>query len=327
MNNSNATNSEKLNAIYKLVLKLNDDVAVLTKSHNKLASEFSAYTKRESDIQEDSSTLFILRELSRYLKQYTCYKSSLKNIYMPNTNDDFTDFDGCIILSKYNFEQDPNNLFNVNTRKQNRTEAKQKLNLTNYPNKENNIAIVVECKHGLTKMDINTKLVQLYTFMHTVENYKNEKIKTQGTNFKKMVEEHDLKNFPNSLYLVFSANDISPLCETYINSINNGLTMKIYDDVVLPEIRRLCKEIILKDKNIPNSFKGKLDNKNNTSNDIYDILETKPQLQEQVFKTILPYKAMVPILNMFINKVGIHRFNEIRIPTIYTTNIVQGLNK
>jgi hypothetical protein len=317
-------NNTKYDAIYNLLLELKNDVITLNTKHDKLSAEFGAYTKRQSDIQEDSATIFLMKQFSTYLKQFIIYKSSLDKIYMPDNDEEFTDFDGCIILSRYNVKIDPHNLFNKNTRKNNLLSAQQKIQVPNDLKKENEIAVVVECKHGLTKSDIHIKLIQMYKFKNTVLAYKNGIITKQSNKFKKMANDNNLASFPDILYIVFSANDLSPLCETYINSINNGLDMKTYDDAVMPEITKLYSSF-LKNPNIPNTLKKQLQNAK-SSNDIYDMLTNYSKIKGHIFNTILPYKLIKPILDTFTQKIGIHRFNEINIPNLFTSTNFQAFN-
>jgi hypothetical protein len=208
------------------------------KIDEKLVS-INNYIKNTSDAYEEKSLIILFKYLQ--YKIYTTVgniqinKILLKKIYF-TTNKDLTDLDGCLLVDK-NFtkpyEKDLKRILNSYNIKpiQGEPNLRKKLE-NNLKITDDNILYVVESKNHIIKTDVDKKIKQMIDFQKIIKDLKENKITLSEGNFKNMVTNYNISNYPLNIYLYLATDNISPLCRIYIEHIYKGtITEEIYKEL------------------------------------------------------------------------------------------------
>lgn len=248
---------DELKSINTRLTKLEDNVSKIDERVSKLdeyVSIFSnrvyGYIKKESDIQEKQTTEIIRRTLTqKYHPKYISI-NQLRDFYVHDSNNRFTDLDGCIIKRI-------TDTWNTNTNSTKRAAAHSRV-------------YIIEAKHGLTKRMVDEKLMQFCKMLETFEYihiHKSEITDTKTSQFDNMVISYDLFNFPENILFIFASDDITDDVYNYIVSINEGALLKDkYDEYIVKSFKEddIIREI-LNNSIIPIMIKNKLKFASSTS--------------------------------------------------------------
>jgi hypothetical protein len=107
--------------------------------------------------------------------------------------------------------------------------------LLNYIDPKNaKVCIFIEAKRSLNKIKLDDKLKQILRFKNVLS-YINDTSKDQ-TKLPKQLSESivrdSLKTFPETIYILFGAEDMPLELKQFILSINNGITKEIYEHFI-----------------------------------------------------------------------------------------------
>lgn len=286
-----------------LVNKIDNLDAKLTDVSNKvdtLESQFKGYVKHEADIQESTVTEYMRQTLLNYFKTSKVQKHSLQYFFLPSSDDQFTDIDGCLIQT-----MDGHTYTNIN--------GKLRSNEINH-------AIIIEAKHSLTKSLVNYKIQQFCTIKQTIEDIKTNKIpeEIQSRSFKSMIAMRSLKYFPDTMYFFFATDDLSAEVKEYIYKISTmTLTKEEYDSVIFEDTKDQYNKILLfLNKDVKDNL-FKLDKTVDNYFKFFRELDTSlyPKYQQKMISTLV--KALIPFditqvcFKQVKNTLGVVQFGKI----------------
>ena len=117
--------------------------------------------------------------------------------------------------------------------------------------------VIVESKLTLDKTQIDRKIQKITEIKNTINNAKyknyanssNEKTSFNSFNdkFKKYVDDYEINNYPDEIYIIFCAENISNELKDYIKLIKDNITLQTYNSILMKilESDRTYKEFDL----------------------------------------------------------------------------------
>lgn len=206
------------------------------------------YIHNESKIQEKTTTYQIRDILNkRYGHATHTSVGTLRDVYLPDSNQTFTDIDGCLLTQS---RVGPVIIKNNNGRNINVTSNDER-------------TYFIEAKHGLTKSIIDGKLLQFCKLLDLFQKLHNGTLRapsTPVTRFDEMVHNHGLVSYPKRIIFIFASDSIDAEHEAYIHSINAGtLTEELYNSVLVSLFKNhKTYDEILEDRDIGRLIKAEL---------------------------------------------------------------------
>ncbi len=216
------TIDEKLDLIIDKIVIIDEKLTKVSDKLDTLENQFKSYVKRESDIQEATVTEYVYQTLKRNFKFSTITKHSLHYFFLPNSPDQFTDIDGCLIYTPHT----PYVNGNISTESH---------------------AILIEAKHALTKALVNYKIFQFCKIKSVLQDIKKNTVseKDPSPAFQNMVLTHNLQSFPDNINFFFASDDLSYEVKEYIYKISTlTLTEEEYDAIVFDSTKRDYNRIL-----------------------------------------------------------------------------------
>ena len=196
-----------------------------------LEKSFQAYVKNESDIQEKNATHNIRHILEQQYHLSNVSIVPIANFYTPESNDIFTDIDGCIMVTS----SSPIHVKNI--------KGNPKILIVNQ-------VYIIETKHGLTKSIIDKKLKQFCKIYELLGKIRTNKVPIRDppvSNFDNMVLSCNLKSFPEEIFFVFGSDDINEDEYIFLSKISDGtLDEPWYNEYVLRTFKshKIYKDIV-----------------------------------------------------------------------------------
>lgn len=270
---------------------------------------FSKYVNNQSWIQESSDLECMYSKFIKWLPTVECTKANIREVYLP-TGNILTDIDGCIILNTEmkKPEHNPNM----------RNNSKEKQPFYHFKK-----GILLESKHALNKQKIDSKLTNIVDFMRLLSSLQGGTL--DGTEkFSEFVEEFDLMNFPQDLYLVFSSGDISFEIRSFLLDIQSGKIEQTYDTYVTAIFRtHPIQKVLKKDSRVLNVVKRKLKAIKDVE-ELRTLIQTEPTLssyQQHLLPILIPYSDMKDVYRRMKGKLGILQFMELTLPGIFPQEV------
>jgi hypothetical protein len=168
---------------------------------------------------------------------------TLRDVYLPDSNQTFTDIDGCLLVQS---------LFRNNI-------SGRYTNVVTHDER----TYFIEAKHGLTKSIIDKKLFQFCKLLDLFQKLHNGTLRARSTpvtRFDEMVHNHGLLSYPKQIIFIFASDSIDAEHEAYIQAINAGtLTEELYNNVLVSLFKNhKTYDEILEDRDIGSLIKAEL---------------------------------------------------------------------
>jgi hypothetical protein len=305
-----SNNTLLLHRILEKLDSLETRMISLEKRVTNLEDIFTKYINNESDIQENSDLEYLYNYCQINLPSLNTSKCLLKYFFLPSGGTQYTDWDGCLILTFL-----PNQPKHVNGYKNN--------SLGFNPNTRTSKAIITESKHGLTKQRLDKKIIQFSTMFKVLDSILENTIQNPAPIFTSMVTTYNLRNFPKERYILFSSDDLDSFLRTYILELNNGITEEKYNIFCFNIFKnsKLYNKII-EDKDIVKKIKNKIERATSIL-EIKSIFENNSNELVKYYNNIKieyeSYSVLEPFYTSLRGKLGVMQFGQIVLSQVFLT--------
>ncbi len=275
------------------VKELKADVYTLKTVTNRIQNNI----KNESDIQEHLCTNQLKSYLMDRFKGDIITTVLFGNFYTPDSNQELTDIDGCVIQKTLPM-----------------TVKKNGANVV----VDKSCVYFIEAKHSITKPILEKKLNQFVVILQTMQDIHSHKnYSKSSTAFRNMVELHHLQDYPEDVCFLLSSDKMSPDAIKLVTCITTGiLTEDVYNDLLFEYIYNhpYVKDIIA-DKNPSQQVKEAI-SKVKSVNDIQAlVLEPFMKNYKMRFEGLMmPYSNYTSLVSLLQGKLGFISKSEIQLP-------------
>lgn len=200
--------------------------------------EFNKYKKQDSDFQESRVNNLVISLLRRNKNTYNINLLPIENVYMPYSRTALSEFDGLILYTP-NQAKMPHVSDELIERVDKTFRDTLKDNITQINTVFTNPQlIVVESKRSISKLKIDTKIMQIYEFIHILKQINNIDMETTTEEFRIFLD--DLMDYSEltrnelqdiDVKLIFGSDDITIYMNDYISTIHNGMTEDKYNEL------------------------------------------------------------------------------------------------
>lgn len=333
----NMSNSEKLNIIIAEIggmkgeiVGIKADIKNIKADLTDFRQEFNKYKKQDSNFQEARINNFIISLLGQNSSTYNIKLLPIENVYMPYSKKALSEFDGLILYSP-----------NQSTMPQISQELIQRVDKEFHETLKDNISqintiftspqlIVVESKRSVSKLKIDTKITQMYEFIHVLKQLNTIDLSTTTTIFREFLDNlisysklsvNELQDI--DIKLIFGSDDITLNMHEYICEIHSGMTedkynelcgRMFYDDIYSVNS---IKDLVLLN-NVPKAVKGLLKNYK-SFDELKNIITT--YLTEHNLGSATPYFTPFSDLEQYFaimkHSIGVVQFNKATFPELF----------
>jgi hypothetical protein len=333
----NMTNSEKLNIIIGEIVGIKGEIAVIKKDIVNIKTdladfrqEFNKYKKQDSDFQEARINNFIISLLSRNKNTYNINLIPIENIYMPYSNSPLSEFDGLILYTP-NQSKMPHVSQELIERVDSDFHTKLKDNISQI----NTVftlpqLIVVESKRSVSKQKIDTKIMQMYEFIHMLKTIKTIDMSATKEVFRDFLGDlieysrltlNELQNI--DIKVIFGSDDITLNMHEYICAIHDGITEDKYNELCSRMFyddkyaTKFIRELSLLDT-VSKPVKSLLKHYR-TFDELKNIIEThfKEHNMGHVASYFTSYNDMKQYFELMVKSIGIVQFNKATFPELF----------
>jgi hypothetical protein len=205
------------------VANLNNRVSTIESNMSSftLAKNFISYTRQDTAIQEIANEKLVFDYLTRKIPT-SVFEMRKRFEFVDAYGNTITELDGCILMNvnQYTPTLRDNRIPNIVLKDDSRSIVSTHLQKT---------TIFIESKRTLDVPKVNKKIKQLIQMTEILRLLPSLNLATTHENFIKMVNEHNLHEFPKHVMMIFASNNISvPLKDLILEINNNTLTEDIY---------------------------------------------------------------------------------------------------
>lgn len=281
------------------------DISGLLPRIESIERALSNYIKTESAIQESKTIQRVLDKIHTYYPTLLAKQTDLKYVYTP-TGGLLTDLDGCIVVSAKPPKPVRRNGFRNNS-------------LGFNPATDFARTIILEAKHSLTKAKVDTKILQMCKLKELLHSLHSFDFDHTVPAFQAMIEDHGFHNYPRDFYVLFAADDMDYNVRRFLLAISRGITKEAYNDFAMSFLKNdPFYKTIKQNSTIPKKMKATL-HATKTIEEATAVLENPafrdyaPTLQ----RILVPYEAIVPYYNQFVNRIGFLQFDTLFLPELF----------
>jgi hypothetical protein len=255
---------------------INENIFINIDEKKKLINEniitaFATMNKKKSILFEQfQNNLFLDTCQANFGCSHKFELFDIKDIFSRKSNDILTDVDGCIL--EYS-------------------------NISNYPT-----IYIIETKSRFDKIKIDTKILQIYEFVKSLQDvFYNEKSKfTTSRKFNQMIKKYNLKDkfIGLNFKIIFSYQYIDKYCIEYLDLINNNLIEDSYEDITFKMFQLNNNYLYLVKKDIKFS-------KCNNFRELKELLYLCPEFNTSAIERFLnEYENLKQAFTYFSDKIG-----------------------
>lgn len=286
----------------KDIVEMKKDISELKTGLNNLRNEFYTYVKQNSTIQESQHVEFIHSVLRKYLPTIHIRRIRLKQFFSPSGKE-ITELDGCLLL-----DSTPPPLPLA------LTEGLRNNSLFVNPKAQYKEIVIIESKHSLNKVKLDTKLQQLFAIQEILTNPIN--IQSSAKAFQTMMRTYPELKQPSKVYIIFASDDIPHELKDFILRINEGITEESYIEMTLILLKNdLFFKKILDDSTIKQHIKQAL-KKAETFEELAEIAQL-PEFQRYSAYLLSYIKPFSVVKDIYLNakdKLGIAQYTVLEFP-------------
>ncbi len=318
-----SSNSDKL----ELILS---EIKSLKSEFSDFRDDFNKYKKQDSLFQETSINNFILSLLQRNKNTYNTILIPIENVYGPYSINAVTELDGLILHTPTHSKMPI-----VSPELVERVDPTFQATLKDNISQINTLftqpqLIIVESKRSLSKSKVDTKLAQIFEFVHILRHINTVDLTNAVEPFKQFIAQlmqfselplRDLQHLESKL--IFGSDDIPFNVREYILAIYNG----IGED----EYYRLCGKMFYEDKNAVLFVKNIVELET-TPKDVKSLLKNYKTFDElrksihthfseydlgYIAPYFTPYAELEHFFTSLKGSVGIVQFNKAILPSLF----------
>ncbi len=282
------------------IVEMKKDISDLKIGLNSLRNEFYTYVKQNSTIQESQHLEFIYSMLRKSLPTIHITRLGIKQFFSP-AGKEITELDGCLFL-----DSTPPPPIVI--------EGMRNNSLLLNPKAQYKELVIIESKHSLNKVKLDTKLAQLLAIQTSLSSSVN--LQATSKVFREMMRKYPELKQTSKIYMIFASDDIPHELKEFIQQINRGLTEEGYisDTITLLKNDIFFKKI-LEDSTIKQHIKQMLKN-SETLEEIAAIAQL-PEFQRYsayLLSYIKPFSAVQEIYSNAIGNLGIAQYTALEFP-------------
>lgn len=209
------------------VSTIESNMSTFTKAKN-----FISYTRQDTAIQEITNEKLVFDYLTRKIPT-SVFEMRKRFEFVDTKGDKITELDGCILMNvqKYNPLSIDDRLSSISFTLKDDSKLISQRHLQQ-------ATIFIESKRTLDIPKMNKKIRQLLQMTKILNLLPTLNLSTTNENFTKMVNEHNLYEFPKHVIMIFASNNISlPLKDLILEINNDTLTENKYYNYIFDALK------------------------------------------------------------------------------------------